>query len=429
MAGLIDLMRSASFNCVNIADRLIMHKETCRTCKNRVGIAPILKAATLGLLSEVKTLLTGGVDASLRYGDSSEISALGAAALMGNLEVVRTLLEHGVDVDECGPDRETALHNTVIHGRADPDLIDLLLSAGADIDARTVKGFTPLHLATDRPDSGDAAAILLRRGAAKDAVDSGGKSALHFAAERGHLAATRALLAAGADATLRIDGALKSAPLHMAAHHGQVEVVRELARHGVDLDAPDVGGFTALHHAAWKNKAGVVDALVDAGANVRAERHTRSSTPLFYALRYLSVEAMRAFLRHGVGVGLLVVPRRSWSNLKPTPLLHLAAQQGGKDGAAEMVDLLLRWGADESELDRDGKTAAEVVPTGGFRGDVLEAISSGVYTEHSLETDADRVRELLANAPADRAWRRRGLLILCLARNQTARRNSASWGE
>ncbi|CAN0288831.1 unnamed protein product, partial [Laminaria digitata] len=71
------------------------------------------------------------------------------------------------------------------------------------------------------------------------------------------------------------------------------------------------------------------------------------------------------------------------------PPLHFAAQQGGKLGAAEAVDLLLRWGADELELDDDGKTAAEVV-------------GADVRQEASLAADADRVRELLANAPADR---------------------------
>ena len=36
--------------------------------------------------------------------------------------------------------------------------------------------------------------------------------------------------------------------------------------------------------------------------------------------------------------------------------------------------------------------------------------------ENRLTEDADRVRKLCANAPADRAWRRRGYLVLCRAR-------------
>ncbi len=65
-----------------------------------------------------------------------------------------------------------------------------------------------------------------------------------------------------------------------------------------------------------------------------------------------------------------------------------------------MVDFLLRSGANETILDSDGKTAADIV-------------GEGVY--EMVRWDVERVRKLLANAPADRAWRRRGCLVLCRA--------------
>ncbi|CAM9371563.1 unnamed protein product, partial [Laminaria digitata] len=286
----------------------------------------------------------------------------------------------------------TVLHAAVVHGRADADLVDLLLPAGADINARATGGLTPLRVAAAFLSSGDAAVVLLRRGATKDAIASGeyGLSPLHVAARRGHLPATRALLAAGADTTLRVTDASKETPLDFAAHFGQVEVIRELARHGVDLDTADDRGLTALHHAAWHNKAGVVDALLEAGASFTAET-----------------------LDYGV-----------------TPLQGAA---GTAARVSEAVDLLLRWGADELIVDRDGKTAAEVVgadqvPAGNT---TLEAVDiSGVHIEDGVMTDdADRVRELLANAPADRVWRRRGLLLLCLARDRIRRRRTRSGGK
>lgn len=64
-----------------------------------------------------------------------------------------------------------------------------------------------------------------------------------------------------------------------------------------------------------------------------------------------------------------------------------------------MVDLLLRWGADETIVDRTGETAFDIL------GMVEEV--------NGLAGDAERVRELLANAPINRAWRRRGYLVLC----------------
>ncbi|CAM9787345.1 unnamed protein product, partial [Laminaria digitata] len=151
-------------------------------------------------------------------------------------------------------------------------VIDLLLSAGADIDAPSDEGFTPLHWASYRRDCDDLTAILLRYGANKDAVmDDDDWSPLHMAAEHGNVAATRALLAAGADVTLRVDGVadITNSALDVAALFGQVEVIREFVRHGVDLDAYCFNtDCTALDNAAWKNHVGAIDALIEAGASI-----------------------------------------------------------------------------------------------------------------------------------------------------------------
>ena len=72
MVCLFDLMLSAEFDCENIAE-LLMHEEEI---KGSLEIAPIIKAATLGHDSTVKSLLAKGVDARARYGDNHEISAL-----------------------------------------------------------------------------------------------------------------------------------------------------------------------------------------------------------------------------------------------------------------------------------------------------------------------------------------------------------------
>ena len=69
-----------------------------------------------------------------------------------------------------------------------------------------------------------------------------------------------------------------------------------------------------------------------------------------------------------------------------------------------MVNLLLRAGADETLLDGAGNSAADMVEWGQDNDD-----------DEWVEDEADGVRQLLANAPADRAWRRRGYLVMCRA--------------
>lgn len=66
-----------------------------------------------------------------------------------------------------------------------------------------------------------------------------------------------------------------------------------------------------------------------------------------------------------------------------------------------MVDLLLRWGADETIITRQGKTPRELVNTRRIH--------------MKVPGDDECVLSLLARAPANRAWRRRGLLVLCRA--------------
>ena len=68
-----------------------------------------------------------------------------------------------------------------------------------------------------------------------------------------------------------------------------------------------------------------------------------------------------------------------------------------------MVDYLLRAGADETIVGENGLEASDL-------------IGAAVEEEERLVEDFERVRKPLANAPADRAWRRRGyLLLLCHA--------------
>ena len=67
-----------------------------------------------------------------------------------------------------------------------------------------------------------------------------------------------------------------------------------------------------------------------------------------------------------------------------------------------MVGVLLRAGANEEIVDDNGKKVIDVIRRDFQGGDWLDE-------------DDKRMRQLLADAPADRAWRRRGYLVLCCA--------------
>jgi uncharacterized protein len=113
------------------------------------------------------------------------------------------------------------------------DRVGALLDAGAEVDARSPDGFTPLQLAAyfGAP---AAAALLIERGAQVDAV---------------------------ADNPQRI------AALHAAVAGRRPEVVRLLLATGAQPDARQQGGWTPLLAAAQHGDAEAVAALLDAGAD------------------------------------------------------------------------------------------------------------------------------------------------------------------
>src|SRR5688572_19024731 len=96
------------------------------------------------------------------------------AAKSGDASAVRRLLQQRVDVDGSEPDGTAALH-WAVHGER-VDIADLLIRAGAKVNAANRYGATPLWLAAV---SGNAAMLqlLLEAGADANAANADGETA------------------------------------------------------------------------------------------------------------------------------------------------------------------------------------------------------------------------------------------------------------
>lgn len=311
---------------------------------------------------------------------------LQSATARGDGDLSRKLVQAGARIGGV------ALHEAVQEGHA--EIVDLLLENGASVDDDKDDYGTPLHVAAGGGKI-EIARLLLREGADVDAIDRNDSTPLTHAIEKGHLAMAEALLAAGAGLTSRHTEFEMSA-LDLAATTDRDDVVRLLIEYGAEVNLAASNGCTALHFAAETNKVGAIHVLVEAGADLQAG----ANKPLHCAAGagYLSdgvwPEATLALLNLGAEVN-------ARTNLGKETALHHAASKAGRQGAVEVVRLLLRWGADETIVCTRGKTAAEWIGT------------RRVFTK--VPGDDERVRGLLARAPADRAWRRRGLLVLCRA--------------
>ncbi len=185
---------------------------------------------------------------------------------------VRTMLTRRVDVNTPEADGTTALHWAVDGDH--PELVELLLRAGASVKAANRYGVTPLWLACT---NGSAATIvlLLKAGADPNTALPEGETVLMTAARTGKLDAVKALVEAGAAVNAR-EGWHGQTALMWAAVEGYPAVIQALVEGGADIHARSNGGFTALLFAAREGQIGAVRALLNAGADLNDSLPVRS---------------------------------------------------------------------------------------------------------------------------------------------------------
>jgi ankyrin repeat protein len=169
------------------------------------------------------------------------------AAKDGDVDTVRELLAAdpalvgAVDVH-----RKTPLHLAAEHDH--PEIAELLIAAGAELEAWTTWGATPLEWA----------GVLGSRRAGDVLLAHGARLTLASAAGLGLMDALPRLY--------RDDGAV-SAAFVLACRNGHTDAARFLLDRGADVDARGFFGATGLHWAAHNGHADTVTFLLDQGAD------------------------------------------------------------------------------------------------------------------------------------------------------------------
>lgn len=366
-----------------------------RGCEGRT----LLDAAAQGGSEKVVAfLLAAGAHPDVNVvSSSSRGSALYLATCLGHREAALQLIVAGADVNFRNPGDRCY----VIFKAAEGPWVDLvtdMLVAGASPNTCSGRNNrTPLHVAAWRG-SNRMVLGLLAKGADKDALDSRRLSPLMIAAQCHRLAVVKSLLAAGADVEIRDAGQLTA--LSHAAGHGHVEALKVILGQEADVNAAADEGPTALHVAALQGQARAVDALIEAGADIEP-KYMGGMTPLCLAAQCCRWMAVCVLLQHGANSYVRTIAGEN--------LLHLACRRR-QTGLEKVVELLLRFGVDETAVNHAGKTPAALT---------LEVSDGGSRT--CSPEEVERAQLLLIRAPIDRAWRRRCWLVMLNSRVSRAK--------
>ena len=175
----------------------------------------------------------------------------------------RALIEAGVDVEIRTTKDHTPLH--IVCDRGCIELVDALVKAGADLEARNHKALTPLHRACSKGNT-TIVEMLAKAGADIDAQDERGVTPLALGCARGHTDIVNILIRAGAD--VNAGNKRNHSPLYFACKHGHVEIMHLLIKSGANIEARDTSSQTVFLWACYYGQAGCIRLLIDSGADV-----------------------------------------------------------------------------------------------------------------------------------------------------------------
>ncbi|XP_058105492.1 uncharacterized protein LOC131248974 isoform X2 [Magnolia sinica] len=217
-----------------------------------------------------------------------------------------------------------------------------------------------------------------------DVKDANRRGALHFAAREGKTDVCKFLIE---DLKLGVD--VKDddgeTPLLHAVRQGQTATAKYLLEHGADPAASSELGTTPLHHAAGIGNTELLSFLISKGVDVDSQSDV--GTPLIWAAGHAQQDAVKILLEHHANANAEtddnITPLLSAVAAGSLPCLELLVQAGANanvtaggatplhiaadSGNTEIINCLLKAGADPNACDEDGVKPVQVAATRGHR--------------------------------------------------------------
>ncbi|KAL8861174.1 MAG: hypothetical protein Q9178_002390 [Gyalolechia marmorata] len=270
-------------------------------------------------------------------------SAAPIAAIKNQTSVVQFLLEQGADSDATTNTGDTPLH-LAVRSKVDFNLARTLLNHGADISCLNNRKRTPLHaffspiisqLALHSPESMNAIT-----------TDASGMTLAHYFSWT-HQSSPTDFQFPNISTHLKARDAAGRTPLHFASQRGNIPVMQYLLsqyQYPARMQ-PDNQGNTVVHEAVQSSRAPAALALLSMHGFSLKQRNNGGHTPAQYAVLWGTVAATEMLLDRDPGVGegkrgLVALARR-------TENLDVEAWLLGRGSGEEDEDEDVNWGRDE----------------------------------------------------------------------------------
>jgi ankyrin repeat protein len=290
------LMWAAAEDHLEVVKLLIARGADVRATTEEGGFTALTFASRQGALESARSLVAAGADVNALAETTGE-SLLQVAIKNRHYSIASLLLEHGARARAADKGGRTALHALVTArapvsrerapGMEDSsdglDLMRALLEAGANPDAMTA----------GLPKLSDALVPSAIRPIIDNAVNTGGATPFLLAAQAADVEAMRVLVAGGADPRATTYGGTTALMLaaglvfvegsqRFRPESEALDAVRLALALGVDVDAINEHGQTALHGAVYRAANTIIEELARAGARTDLADE-RGRTPLALA--------------------------------------------------------------------------------------------------------------------------------------------------
>ena len=284
-------MWAAAEDHVEVVKLLIARGADVRATTEEGGFTALTFAARQGALESARSLVAAGADVDALAATTGE-SLLQVAIKNRHYSIASLLLEHGASANAADKGGRTALHALVtarapvsrerapgVEDSSDGlDLMRALLAAGANPDAMTA----------GLPKLSDALVPSAIRPIIDNAINTGGATPFLLAAQAADVEAMRVLAAGGADPRATTYGGTTALMLaaglvfvegsqRFRPESEALEAVRLALELGVDVNAINEHGQTALHGAVYRAANTIIEELARRRRADRPRRRARAN--------------------------------------------------------------------------------------------------------------------------------------------------------